>query len=52
MMAVLRESLSNVRHAQATDVEITVAAGPELILTVAGAPGCLQPGAPATAHVT
>ena len=36
MMAVLRESLSNVlRHAQASAVEITVAAGPELILTVA-----------------
>ncbi len=36
MMAVLRESLSNVlRHAQATAVEVTVAAGPELILTVA-----------------
>lgn len=35
MMAVLRESLSNVlRHAQAAAVEITVAAGPELILTV------------------
>ncbi len=36
MMAVLRESLSNVlRHAQATAAEVTVAAGPELILTVA-----------------
>jgi signal transduction histidine kinase len=36
MMAVLRESLSNVvRHARAAAVEITVAAGPELILTVA-----------------
>ena len=36
MMAVLRESLSNVlRHAQAAAVEITVAAGPELTLTVA-----------------
>jgi signal transduction histidine kinase len=36
MMAVLREALSNVlRHAQASAVQVTVAAGPELILTVA-----------------
>ena len=36
MLAVLRESLSNVlRHAGATAVEVTVVAGPELVLEVA-----------------
>ncbi len=36
LLAVLRESLSNVlRHARATAVEVTVAAGAELVLSVA-----------------
>ena len=36
LLAVLREALSNVvRHAQATAVEVTVIAGPDLILKVA-----------------
>ena len=46
MLAVLRESLSNVlRHARATAVDVTVAAGRELILTVSD-DGVGPPAAP------
>jgi signal transduction histidine kinase len=50
MLAVLRESLSNVlRHAQAAAVDVTVAAGRELILTVAD-DGVGPPAAPGTGN--
>ncbi len=45
MMAVLRESLSNVlRHAQATAVEVTVTAQPELLILAVSDDGISPPG--------
>ena len=45
MMAVLRESLSNVlRHAQATAVEVTVTARPELLILAVADDGIGPPG--------
>ncbi len=45
MMAVLRESLSNVlRHTQATAVEVTVTARPELLILAVADDGIGPPG--------